>query len=817
MEIKKMTKKFLLAVFSIALIGSVFTSCKDNTEDIMANVNSQTSELNDLLDQQKAAMEQLKGELQQQIEDNKDATEQEIENLQDQIDDLQDAIDAIEADYLTSADKTELINLINQNNQALLDAINALKVQVDGINSCDCTPYLWSDSLAHAYDSIAKYAAIAKQNEIDIKELQDKVPDAVSDALKDSIEAVRESAEELHQAAKNYANKATQMVKSEIDSVMSIKYEEIKITYEKVDSTLSEQLDSLKDEMIELEERVATNEEAITTLQNKVANLEDALAKMVTGIIVQGVENPIFGSFSLPVGLNSNILLGYYGENERDYAFPSNKGGMDATGIADAYRFISSLNTYDPSGEAILFNDTLGTVYLTVNPAKTDFTGLTVGIENSIEESNGLSITPLKESSKKLSFGYSPYTKSVSNGLYEAKVYLNDANSIDLVKINIESGLKSSIKDLLESFKTRSRQVDFTELTTAIVKQITNFADAYAINAEWTDSSGEHAVYSNYNLAATAFKPLSYEFLKGQSVGKLPVINEFDHIDLGEINLDLKLNFTPIAINSNVNIQIQDVNIDESSVNVTVDVPEVDGGVFTGNTISKKVEISNLITEIEKQINSANTEVEKEIKKQLEAQIASIETEINKYLKDMIADINGQLGNVDDLVDQFNGVEGKVNSAIDKVNSFVSRVNNLTSKINTRLDNLNAYLQVTMLYETEDGDFAMLSNTGAGASQITAGKDAVLYPTSYTADIIVPAYKKYVAFTKVNGASDSEQAALLSQLNTGDYLNQVLDGNTKAIKLNVPASFSGKTLELTYSALDYSGYSSTRKFYIYVK
>lgn len=813
MEIKKMTKKFLLAVFSIALIGSVFTSCKDNTEDIMANVNSQTSELNDLLDQQKAAMEQLKGELQQQIEDNKDATDEEIQDLQDKIDQLQDAIDDLQ-----DADDN-LLDLINQNNQALLDAINAinaLKLQVDGINSCDCTPYLWSDSLAHAYDSIAKYAAIAKQNEIDIKELQDKVPDAVSDALKDSIKAVRESAEELHQAAKNYANRATQMVKNEIDSVMSIKYEEIKITYEKVDSTLSEQLDSLKDEMIELEERVATNEEAITTLQNKVANLEDALAKMVTGIIVQGVENPIFGSFSLPVGLNSNILLGYYGENERDYAFPSNKGGMDATGIADAYRFISSLNTYDPSGD-ILFNDTLGTVYLTVNPAKTDFTGLTVGIENSIEESNGLSVTPLKESSKKLSFGYSPYTKSVSNGLYEAKVYLNDANSIDLVKINIESGLKSAIKDLLESFKTRSRQVDFTELTTAIVKQITNFADAYAINAEWTDSSGEHAVYSNYNLAATAFKPLSYEFLKGQSFGKLPVINEFDHIDLGEINLDLKLNFTPIDINSNVNIQIQDVNIDESSVNVTVEVPEVVGGAFTGNTISKKVEISNLIDEIEKQINSANMEVEAEIKKQLETQIESIETEINKYLKDMIADINGQLGNVDDLVDQFNGVEGKVNSAIDKVNSYVSRINNFTKKINNRLDNLNAYLQVTMLYETADGDFAQLSNSRAGASQIVAGKDAVLYPTSYTADIVVPAYKKYIAFTEVIGLSDSEQADKLSQLNTGDYLNTVLEGNTKAIKLNIPSSFSGKTLELTYSALDYSGYTSTRKFYIYVK
>mgnify|MGYP003291981550 CR=1 FL=1 len=801
MSIKNVTKKILLVVCSIALVGGMFSSCKDNTEDIMANVNTQTSELNNLLDKQKAALEKLD----QALEDSIDAVNSNIDDLHQE---LHDSIDA-----LKNAD-AGLLNKINNNNKLIGD----LQAELDSLADA-CPTYLWSDSLKTAYDLAAANAVLAAKNAEAILKLQEK-DEQIEQALIDSILAVKEYADSLHQAAKDYADEATAIVNAKIDSLdnaLDIELAALEEAYQEADSLLQDQLDSLKQDLEDLEERVAANEEAIAKLQDKVADLEDALAKMVTGIIVQGVENPIFGSFSLPVGMNSNILLGYYGENEREYAFPSNKGGMDATGIADAYRFISSLNTYDPSGEAILFNDTLGTVYLTVNPAKTDFTGLTVGIENSIEESNGLSVTPLKESSKKLSFGYSPYTKSVSNGLYEAKVYLNDANSIDLVKINIESGLKSSIKDLLESFKTRSKQVDFTELTTAIVKQMTNFMDAYAINAEWTDSLGEHAVYSNYNLAATAFAPLSYTFLKGQSFGKLPVINEFDHIDLGEINLDLKLNFTPIAINSNVNIQIKDVNIDESSVNVTVDVPEIVGGVFTGNTISKKVEISNLITEIEKQINSANTEVEKEIKNQLEAQIASIETEINKYLKDMIADINGQLGNVDDLVDQFNGVEGKVNSAIDKVNSFVSRVNNLTSKINTRLDNLNAYLQVTMLYETEDGDFAMLSNTGAGASQITAGKDAVLYPTSYTAEIIVPAYKKYVAFTKVNGASDSEQEALLAQLNTGDYLNKVLDGNTKAIKLNVPASFSGKTLELTYSALDYSGYSSTRKFYIYVK
>lgn len=761
MEIKKMTKKFLLAAFSIALVGSVFTSCKDNTEDIMAEMNSQNA------------------------------------NIQEQIDRINQQISSSPQTIEIGVKEDNGVYYWTVNGEWLTDE-NGNKIKAEGLDGAQGPQGPQGEKGEDGEDGEdgTDGAQGPQGPQGDKGDKGDKGEDGT-----DGTDGTNGIDGKDGISPKLELNPATGLLK--------VSYDNGGTWVELGEVATKELLDAL-------EERL---QEQIDNLEESVDSIQDHLAKMVTGIIVQGVENPIFGSFSLPVNVNSNILFGYYGESKRPslVKFPSNDNSYDATDVVDAFKYISNMSEIGASG--LLFNDTLGTVYLTVNPAKTDFTGLTVGIENSIEESNGLSVTPLKESSKKLSFGYSPYTKSVSNGLYEAKVYLNDANSIDLVKINIESGLKNSIKDILESFKTRSKQVDFTELTTAIVKQMTNFMDAYAINAEWTDSLGEHAVYSNYNLAATAFKPLSYTFLKGQSFGKLPVINEFDHIDLDEINLDLKLNFTPIAITSNINIDIKDVDIDETGINVTVDVPEVVAGSFTGNTISKKVEISNLITEIEKQINSANTEVEKEIKDKLNAQIASIETEINKYLEDMIADINGQLGNVDDLVDQFNGVEGKVNSAIDKVNSFVSRVNNLTSKINTRLDNLNAYLQVTMLYETEDGDFAMLSNTGAGASQITAGKDAVLYPTSYTADIIVPAYKKYVAFTKVNGASDSEQAALLSQLNTGDYLNTVLEGNTKAIKINVPADakFIGKTLELTYSALDYSGYSSTRKFYIYVK
>lgn len=792
MNIKNVTKKFLLMVCSIALVGGMFSSCKDNTEDIMANVNTQTSELNNLLDKQKAALEKLD----QALEDSIDAVNSNIDDLHQE---LHDSIDA-----LKNAD-AGLLNKINNNNKLIGD----LQAELDSLADA-CPTYLWSDSLKTAYDLAAANAVLAAKNAADILKLQKK-DEQIEQALVDSILAVKEYTDSLHQAAKDYADEATAIVNAKIDSLdnaLDIELAALEEAYQEADSLLQDQLDSLKQDLEDLEKRVAANEEAIAKLQDKVADLEDALAKMVTGIIVQGIENPIFGSFSLPVGMQSNILFGYYGESQRNsyVKFPSNDNAYDATDVYDAFINVNNMNEIDATG--ILFNDTIGTVYLTVNPAKTDFTGLTMGIENSVEESNGLSVTPLRESNKKLSFGYSPYTKSVANGLYEADVVL-DKGSIDLVKINIESGLKNSLKDVLESFQTKSKQVDFTELAVAIAKQMTNFLDAYAVNAEWTDSLGEHAVYSNYSIAATAFKPLSYNFLKGNSFGKLPVISAFDHINIDDINLNFNLNFNPITINSNVNVQLNQVVINRGNIDVVVDIAGT----------SYPVDINSLIDEIEKQINDANAEITEEIEEQLEDQIESIQTEINSYLSTMIGDINSQLGDVNDLVNQFNGIEGKVNSAIDKVNSFVSRINNFTNKINTRLDNLNAYLQVTMLYETEDGDLAQLSNSGAGASQIVAGKDAVLYPTSYTADIVVPAYKKYVAFTKVNGVSDSKQAALLSQLNTGDYLNQVLDGNTKAIKINVPADaeFKGKTLELTYSALDYSGWSSTRKFYIYVK
>ena len=187
MNIKNVTKKVLLMVCSIALVGGVFSSCKDNTEDIMANVNTQTSELNNLLDKQKAALEKLD----QALEDSIDAVNSNIDDLHQE---LHDSIDA-----LKNAD-AGLLNKINNNNKLIGD----LQAELDSLADA-CPTYLWSDSLKTAYDLAAANAVLAAKNAADILDLQKK-DEQIEQALVDSILAVKEYADSLHQAAKDYAD-----------------------------------------------------------------------------------------------------------------------------------------------------------------------------------------------------------------------------------------------------------------------------------------------------------------------------------------------------------------------------------------------------------------------------------------------------------------------------------------------------------------------------------------------------------------------------------------------------------------------------------
>jgi hypothetical protein len=141
------------------------------------------------------------------------------------------------------------------------------------------------------------------------------------------------------------------------------------------------------------------------------------------------------------------------------------------------------------------------------------------------------------------------------------------------------------------------------------------------------------------------------------------------------------------------------------------------------------------------------------------------------------------------------------------MNSLISRINAVTSRINSKLGlDVNAVLQPVILYEASDGSFHPMSNDPAHPSKFTAaGGGIVLYPTSYTAELLAPAYQKFIA---VVGGPDA------ATINGGEYYNTPIDGKRYAIPF---APTTPGTYTIYYSAVDYSGVVTAQRFYVTVE
>ena len=96
-----------------------------------------------------------------------------------------------------------------------------------------------------------------------------------------------------------------------------------------------------------------------------------------------------------------------------------------------------------------------------------------------------------------------------------------------------------------------------------------------------------------------------------------------------------------------------------------------------------------------------------------------------------------------------------------------------------------------------DGDAFRLSEVEAAPTVVKAnGENAiVLAPTSYTLELLAPAYKKSI---KVNG----------TELN-----NETLDGATKTVVANLKSGLN----EIEYSTMDFYGKVRNKKYYVEVK
>lgn len=616
-----------------------------------------------------------------------------------------------------------------------------------------------------------------------------------------------------------------------------------------------------------LTERVAANEEAIKALQEevlKIQKLENRLDQLVTGIIVQGVYNPLFGTFSLPIGVQSNMLVNYWGKSENlDYDFPSVQQiascdkEPEISEMESAVLSASGLVPYTVKNGEIMLSESaanLGKIFVTVNPNNVDFTGKTLELVNSQDQKAKVELSGLRRSDVVLNFGYS--SRAAENGFYEADVKLPATDdAVNGTAIHIDQNLKTAIKDILKDRRSGLRS-NVLQLMKAVYDQVNGMLPAYGLKAGWTVEDKNYAVYSNYNLAATTFRPLSFGFLYDQSIGsqRLPIIDPISNAILNLDPDDYKFDFSDVKVNINgddikLNFSLSPIEIKYNGtlgISTTVDFTvsgEIIGAVGTpqeGEVIGTfekelsvpvsadvpKEEIDKLLKQIQDTFNASIDGWNESINDAFADAMKQMIDKVNAAVEDMLAQMEGKIN--DKIADMIEGIQddinGKFGNYIDRFNSLITRYNQLAKRLNNILENPNHYLQLTMFYKAGNGGDYFLSNSKENPTVFVkeGGEGFMAYATSYTAEVVAPAFKKVVAVTDVidptTGKSVPGAIAQCAEINKStSYLAEVVSGVQKRFVIPTKDMKSGYTYEILYTAVDYHGVTSTARYYVTVK
>lgn len=324
--------------------------------------------------------------------------------------------------------------------------------------------------------------------------------------------------------------------------------------------TINENITNLSTRIDNVNIRIDSVVNVIEGINKDVQALQNSLAKQVTGILVQGTFNPWFGSFNLPADIQSNILVAFYGVPFKDVEFPTdddqNYIRKDEVLTEKDMEMINGVEIFEATANVPLLseNGNAGKVYMTINPNTADLEGLKLSIVNTLDEESPLQLNPITKSNDKLQFGYT----RADNGFYEASTYvtprivMKEDNGIAIKRDEILELFNEAYDKIMwigNQFEKPDGQNSLHKLVTDIYEVIRELkVDRYGLKCTYTtkDADGaekEHSVYSQYNLAATFFKPLNLAWGKDFNYEKMPGYDFFNKM-LDDIAGSLKQNIS---------------------------------------------------------------------------------------------------------------------------------------------------------------------------------------------------------------------------------------------------------------------------------
>ena len=847
-----------ILLFSALLVGgaSTFVSCKDNESDSVYETNSKIAEavakhakdIEDLANKLQAESDKrlsedeiLKGLISNAASDAA-AAAQKAQAAMDKANANATKIGEIEAKLLQ-------IQSTLESYASLSDKLNDLQEQINNIKPCTCDltdlTKKYTDLAAKLAEDEARIAAIEagkttlqeqlnkinstldkKADQTDLESLRalvtanaGKIADntAAIEALSQKVaniitaDVANQKFADLYDKYDNLNNKIDN-VNNKIEDVngkvnglgnkvdgLGNKIEGYDQKFTDIDAALAAIRTSITDASNRLKGDITALDTRLTEQMN---NLFNAMASMVTSFDVQAYHSPVLGYYHTFAGDDLRLMGAYFGTSNSNAKIGDVKIRKGTTLIDQT------------SGE------NAGVIYAYINPANKDFTGLKFRVVDSQGNATPFTATAVK-TSRVLTYGYTRGASEANSNLYAFKLNIDakDAEDAQTWTSADAAALKEVGQSVLNELKDRNYNFSLSKVASSLYKVLNNRLTAYHLelvqNVEANGKSDERVIVSNKDFAATTFQPLSYKFLEdgiNVDLPKLPAIQS-------KINFNnYKFNWDPISgmenITTNVTLEgIPDIN--SIKINGVVIPPTVTVGVnlvgtehvtgtlaADGHTVVvdlSSVSADATVTLGDIKINPNDVHVS--FDRTTETYKATIPTdEFNR----IIDDVNRQVGN---MVQNVNGMVDKVNNFCASIdNNYISRVNGFVNKFKNLLTHANTLLQPTMFYIAGNDSWGQLPTEKLGASylKLNGGKASTIFvATSYTAELLAPAYKKYVY------VSDKPAGATV----TGTNLGKTVNGDVH--KFGFEADKEG-VYEITYETIDYVGVKVEKKFYVKV-
>lgn len=844
---KKIINVFLMALLAMVTVGTV-VSCKDYEEDNYSDLNGKFANLNEAVEAQAKALEErikileevrivLEGDIKSLREELGNATDDEtkttiygrLASAEAAISIINGQIGEIEKSLANKADKTALDELtkkvleldgcckslketwipkITANEEAikalkkLIDA-DKVKVWEDGISEAKIKA---DSALTLARADSARLALLIGENGLLGEDGADYK------AFRDAVATALQNADGTWKDLDDVLQEQLDMVRGSYDGTL----EDIEKAYKDADEALEEKIEKVNARVDSL--ALVTDE-----LNNKLGMVQNSLNKYVSSVLIQGTDNPVFGSFAFPANISSNVLAAYYGD-VKDLKFPTDEPynyvdaqnalsakDLEMMGVAAGNQYYNGRVVSGMQADGTVAAGNAGTLYVTVNPNTVDATGATAILVNSQDSKSGVMLSPLAETDKVLNFGY---TRATGNGFYEAKATVTPS-VVDEVSPRISyddlKGLKDEIKDAVNAIRNKGN-VDITGLVYSVYSISSNILDAQAVKFPWSDTdiygnTIERATYSQYSLAATAVHPLSFAFAKDVHYDEFPGINKVEDI-IGDMFNKIEDAIPTIDVDDlNIHIEIEDfvfdpVELEDGSVVVNVDILDEETGKHYKQTI-------DITDKVEEAVNEA---------------LGSAAGDVSAYIKDVVDQLNEQVAQINDIIDQLrdiNEIGNKLDEVEDKIYDYLSKGENLLLKF---VNNANELLQPMMLAKTADS-YVVLSRSASAPTKFSASSmtsdGIILRPTTYSAEVLAPAFKKFVGVANVykdgksaQGGDAKCQDALKAANSSSEGFCTVQEGDWNKAQFKVSSQYKGYVYEIVYTAADYSGKIVVKRFYI---